>query len=538
MYFVERTYLMKLSKLITLGMMAGAIAFCSSIQGVSAKTSEDVSVKLSNFLGNKKTISLTIKGKYKAEELKGLVLNGEYLVRLSNNMLYIEGEGIEKKASSSLTLMPMNYDSTHSVEVNGRNYLGEMKLTKENGYIRPINTLPIEDYLKGVVPKEMPNNWHLEALKAQAVAARTYTYKHQNEIMSDTQIHQVYGGYQWSTGSTRAVNETKGEILTYKNEPINAYYSSSNGGHTEKSDGAWGGTSYPYLKAKVDAFDPQTSFTYPISETSLISLTRGNTGGVIVRSIDRIDVKSRTEGQYAKTIRFYVNSNTHSFEMSANTLRSRLNGMKFKSTNIHSISKTGSVFTFVGKGFGHGVGMSQYGAKTMGEKGYDYKEILGYYYEGTALRALNGISDSIPNVIVGGDETEEPKQEADEKPTKDSFTFEFKSSDEPYIEPVIAEKPLVTKYSLTVKGDMLRVKFKVDQDAHISLTLTGPNDSKVKLLEGEKTKGTMVVFYNEPVIEGTYTVGLELKNADKVKNTYTFKEKVGKDEQKNYYVIQ
>lgn len=105
----------------------------------------------------------------------------------------------------------------------------------EGGYLRPVNSIGMEDYLKGVVPAEMPALWHTEALKARTVTARTYAMGYLNKIIDDTQNYQVYGGYTWHTRTTDAVNATEGKVVTYGGKPIGsgALFSSSNGGKTE-----------------------------------------------------------------------------------------------------------------------------------------------------------------------------------------------------------------------------------------------------------------------------------------------------------------
>lgn len=376
--------MIKLKHIFAFTLSASLLLPSAPVHPIYAQENDHVSVKLSNYLGNRTSINLGIQGTYYVKEADGLALSSSYTLSKEGNGIRLSGNGQNKLLPSTFTIVPHNYGKEHLVKINGRSYMGEMTFTLENGYIRPINTLAMEHYLKGVVPKEMPSSWNIEALKAQAVAARTYAERKSGEVITDTQTHQVYGGFEWVSSTTKAVEETEGEVLTYGGKLIETLYTSSNGGNIESNRGAWGGTLLPYLKAKVDPFDPQKTFTYKVSQNSLVTILNG-TNGIKVSSVESVKINSYTDGKYANTLLFSVNGNGKTIEMKASTLRSRLGGMNIRSTYLTSIQKAGNDFIFNGKGFGHGVGMSQYGAKAMGEKGYSYKEILAFYYDGTTL---------------------------------------------------------------------------------------------------------------------------------------------------------
>ncbi|WP_374720732.1 cell wall-binding repeat-containing protein, partial [Peribacillus tepidiphilus] len=163
-----------------------------------------------------------------------------YSVKAVNNSLVLyQGNTVVKSFdSNNFRLVPANYSSSNQILINNKPYLGTMDFTIENGYVRPINRdIPFEDYLKGVVPREMPASWEIEALKAQAVAARTYSVDDIGKTVVDTQSYQVYGGYQWDDRTNQAVNATKGKVLKFKNskgnlELVQTFFSSSNGGYT------------------------------------------------------------------------------------------------------------------------------------------------------------------------------------------------------------------------------------------------------------------------------------------------------------------
>ncbi|MDQ7861576.1 SpoIID/LytB domain-containing protein [Peribacillus frigoritolerans] len=145
---------------------------------------------------------------------------------------------LRKKGSyASFKVIPVKPDS--SLSINGRPYQGSFSFTAEDGYIRPINTVYMEDYLKGVVPLEMPALWHAEALKAQAIAARTYALRHQSTIIDDTVSYQVYGGAAGHYRTNSAIEQTKGMVIKHDGEIIEAFFSSSNGGMTESNSNVW-----------------------------------------------------------------------------------------------------------------------------------------------------------------------------------------------------------------------------------------------------------------------------------------------------------
>ncbi|MCP3740134.1 SpoIID/LytB domain-containing protein [Rossellomorea sp. BNER] len=243
-------------------------------EGNAAET-KTVEVKLRNYLGNKTSINLDIVGEYSISGNNTKLAGGKnYSVKVQNDKLSLyEGSKLVESFGSSFTITPKVYGTNHYAVINGRNYLGTFEFTIESSkYVRPINKLPLEDYLKGVVPYEMPASWNVEALKAQTVAARTYALGKINSIIDDTISYQVYGGYIWNSSlyanSNNAVEETAGEILRYNGNLISAVYSSSNGGHTESAENYWG-YDHPYLQGKPDTYDPKRPWDFSIYKKQL-----------------------------------------------------------------------------------------------------------------------------------------------------------------------------------------------------------------------------------------------------------------------------
>jgi stage II sporulation protein D len=149
--------------------------------------------------------------------------------------------------------------STAPLALNGSRYRGNLVVRRSSGTLRVVNALRVEDYLRGVVPWEMPSRWRQAALCAQAVAARTYALATSNpgatfDLYADTR-DQMYGGLRAEKPSTnRAVAETSGRVLTWNGAPALTYYSSTSGGRTESASDAWGG-SLPYLRSVADPYD-------------------------------------------------------------------------------------------------------------------------------------------------------------------------------------------------------------------------------------------------------------------------------------------
>ncbi|WML41228.1 SpoIID/LytB domain-containing protein [Neobacillus sp. OS1-2] len=242
----------------------------------AASSTEQVSVKLKNYVGNQTQISLAINGSYLLNNSAPLTAGKNYTVKVENSTtlaLYENGVKIGTYQNSFL-ITPVQYGVSNYANINGRNYLGNMQFTIEAGaYVRPVNTLLLEDYLKGVVPGEMPASWSIEALKAQAVAARTYVKSKSGAVIDDTVSYQAYAGYIWGSSlynnSSLAVDQTAGKVLRYNGNLISAVYSSSNGGFIESNANYWGSAQVPYLAAKRDPYDPKIPWNIALDKQQI-----------------------------------------------------------------------------------------------------------------------------------------------------------------------------------------------------------------------------------------------------------------------------
>jgi stage II sporulation protein D len=255
-----------------------------------------------------------------------------------------------------------------------------------------IKVMPLRQYLYGVVGKEIESNYPIEALKAQAVCARTNALYYINIArekglpydVKNSVFNQVYNKDDGDNINViNAVNSTHGEILTYNNKIVEAFFCASSGGCTDSAENVWGpGDSYaiavldpyskhgPYKKWTKIFSSSQISNILGVSSVKDIKVLKRDISG----RIEIIEIK--TDSGITKTMSGnnfrldFIYNNPGGIFIDSDTLPSTM----FK------VKKSGNNFIFSGKGYGHGVGMSQYGTKVMAEKGFDYKQILHYYF--------------------------------------------------------------------------------------------------------------------------------------------------------------
>lgn len=227
-----------------------------------------------------------------------------YEIKAKRNHLEIRTEDSEKTRIEKDRITIRTLDSNSYICVKQKWYKGTIHIINNNGNMTVINDVGIEDYVRGVTPAEMPSSWNMEALKAQAIAVRSYAIanlgKHASQgfDLLDSTMDQVYNGVLAETSATnKAVDETKGLVLTYNNKIISTMYSASAGGQTKSALQAWG-NDIPYLQS-VKSFDDETGIR------------------------------------------------------------------------------------------GHGVGMTQYGAKNLADMGYNAYQILAYFYTGAHFARIN-----------------------------------------------------------------------------------------------------------------------------------------------------
>ena len=282
-----------------------------------------------------------------------------------------------------------------------KNY-GTIKLLhKKTGEVEEVE---LDSYLCHVVSAEMPADFELEALKAQAVVARTYTLykvknkKHENaDICDDSTCCQAWITKEdrlarWEESKRESnwqkieqcVNETKGKIVTYQNEPINAFFHSNSGGTTELPVNVWGGSDLPYLQVVETAGEEgytQYASEVELSNEEVLQKLKEKYSDIQIDFTNEEEVKilEYTDSKRVKTIKF------GNHELSGVEAR---NIFALRSTNFEIIKEDGKM-RFTVKGYGHGVGMSQTGADTMAKQGSSYEDIIHHFYTGVEIKEIN-----------------------------------------------------------------------------------------------------------------------------------------------------
>lgn len=269
--------------------------------------------------------------------------------------------------------------------LNGRHYTGDFEIKKDDNGLQFINSIPFEKYVEGVVASETGREWEIEALKAQAVISRTYAVFHKLANMekefhlTSGVLNQVYKDENTDPLVTLAVNETGGEILTYNGSPIESFFHSVCYGMTEVPEEVWG-TSLPYLKPVECNGNATTPY-----ENWQVSLTFEDMEQAIdIKEIKDISIYAYTSTGRAKTLSITAGDDMTVTEIKATELRRLIGYKKLPSTQF-SLSRNGDEIIFEGKGWGHGVGLSQWGALEMAKEGKGYRDILAHYYPGTVL---------------------------------------------------------------------------------------------------------------------------------------------------------
>ena len=296
--------------------------------------------------------------------------------------------------------------ATDKASLNKACYNGEFIVTANGNKLNAINVIDIEDYLRGVVPYEIGklDESKFEALKAQAVAARTYAYKHFGsrvaqgfDVYADTR-DQVYKGLHSATELTdKAVRETEGVVMTYNGEFITAYYHSTCGGETE-GVATWGRPDHPYLKNKPDLRPDgtpwcresnYTEWTREFTEDELRDLFQINAKEAKANVPSFSSIKSMHIQDTLKSGRIHtlvIETNNGSFTAKADKIRWLFKrGGTILPSSFFRIHKNGNEWILKGKGFGHGVGLCQMGARARAQAGQSYIQILTHYYPGITL---------------------------------------------------------------------------------------------------------------------------------------------------------
>jgi len=354
-----------------------ALIACLSISGVA---SAQVKVRVM-VMDDLPGITLSIPDDYEVKDRTGADMVG---TGAGAHKIVLDGstEGVRVVAEDSV------------VNVNKFALSGIIEIRKNGkGLYRIINELGIEDYTRAVAGEEMPSSWPEEALKAQAVIARTYALYKKTAATADgydlcaTVDSQVFtGDAKAKEGPTAAARATEGEVLSMGGRPIEALYHSSCGGSTEDASDVWD-RRYPYLVSRECQCwkeSPYKSWNRKISLDAVGKAMRK--AGYEVSGVTGVKVSKRSGTGRARLVS--VEADSGSITLKGNEFRRVVGYSALPSTDFYAI-RSGGVIEFSGKGSGHGVGLCQWGAKVMADEGKTYREILEYYYPGTQIGLIS-----------------------------------------------------------------------------------------------------------------------------------------------------
>ncbi|TRZ37271.1 SpoIID/LytB domain-containing protein [Niallia circulans] len=562
-------------------MLIFAVILSALPQTLKADSLPMIEVRLVNYLGNTSSITVVFNGDYTLTNGIKVSKGTEAIMSIINSTLKLATKSgqvlMEKETSISAT--PVQTDG--NLAINDRGYYGSFQFVMEkdtksnNIYIRPINKVDVETYLRGVVPQEMPALWSMEALKAQTVAARTYALKHKNDAnMVDTIAKQVYGGIVGiHPRSDTAIQQTSGMVLKYNNSLIDAVFSASNGGKTEVNSNVWGGTALPYFVVAEDAFDfnPATKDKFPwaiqLKQQQLpesLDLNDANSWWVTQKEADadnqvlknmktwlknegyindvntvkimkisklELNVSSLSSGGRVSkgnvNIDYLVKTNEKAIEKKTlvlnDTAASRIRamvGIDKMPSYLVDVSKveTGSIY-IQGRGNGHGVGLSQYGARNRADAGQSYQQILQFYFPASTLvKEYSGVANSLQENTTVKKDTEVPVTPSQDKNNTEAPVKIAVPAKKDTAAPVIS----TFKASSDYKKNISKLSMKINKSGKMTIAIKDSKGKIISTLAKNKTvkSGTLIFDWNiSKVGNGTYTAEMTAENADGFKKT-------------------
>ena len=302
-------------------------------------------------------------------------------------------------------------NKAEGISVEGENrYRGRIEIgTYGKSGVTPVNVINLEDYIRGSVPMEMNHTWHISALKAQAVCARSFGaavsgFGSDSDIkkgykLTNTISHQSYGGMNVERKETdRAVKDTENEFVTYKNRVVKTTYFSTSGGYTEDSENVWGGRKN-WLRAVPDPYENKPEkkpWKISFTKYRLSNMLRGYevAKGKRLGEIEEIKIIKRSKSGRALAVQVVGSLGNiilkkqeirKAFNLFSTKIKIYTSSDFVKSLSNESGEKLKGDFIFSGSGYGHGVGLSQSGARGMAEAGYGYKKIIMHYFTGVEV---------------------------------------------------------------------------------------------------------------------------------------------------------
>jgi len=359
---------------------------------VSASWQPEISVGLSQGISEIQLSATNGKlSVYENPEQKPILVvpqGGTLDVRMVREQLVVNGREIK---GERLVIQP---EPSGFIQVNHTPYRGYIAILKRTG-LTVVNYVLVEDYLYGVVPKEMPPSWNAEALRAQSVAARTFALKNRKSHSAEgfdlcsTSHCQVYEGMPAETRTTtEAVDSTRGEVLFYKGAIMDALFHADSGGMTESSEYVWG-SSVPYLRAVTEVQMQTQPWNRTVSMSEFAQKLEKN--GRAIGTVKEVRLSPLTVGKGSSDRS--PSGRVRSAEFVGTKGRITLSGNGLRSifslpSTLFSIRIGKTDINFSGYGSGHGLGLSQWGAQALADKGKSYKDILFHYYTDVTLEKL------------------------------------------------------------------------------------------------------------------------------------------------------
>lgn len=324
---------------------------------------------------------------------RSVTQQGPFTIRTNGDLLEIDGHQVQAqeihiRGKAATMTMALTGSATGEWVIGG-----SIHIALENSRLQVVNRVDVEEYVRGVVASEISSSWHPEALKAQAVAARTYVlYKKMLNSGNDFDVvasvqDQVYTGHQQVTESIReAIAQTRGEVITFERRPIFAAYSSTAAGPTEDANNVWS-LDLPYLKGVDCPFDvasPRYTWQASVPFDTVEQRLKGE--GYSVGTLATLTPYSFTHAGRVNEIRILHSKGE--LIVRGQDFRRVVGYRTILSTQFH-VDSIGRDVKLSGKGAGHAVGLCQWGTKEMAELGYRHSAILQYYYPGTILRQVD-----------------------------------------------------------------------------------------------------------------------------------------------------
>ncbi|GHU67166.1 hypothetical protein FACS1894184_06520 [Clostridia bacterium] len=394
--------------IMTILLTASGTAFADAIPLINRSAAENgmVRVRLDS-MGKPGTYNLTTTGAYNAGGVS-IPAGSNVAVRANGGSFTLSVGGTSRDMGSAFWMARSSNGAGVKISqasAPGNVYPGDLRFYYSGGSAYLVCRAYIEDYLLGVVGYEMSDSFPLDALKAQAITARTYAMKRLSSNadydVKDTTSDQVYKGTSSGANVKSAVQTTAGMALMYNNTYCSVYYSSSNGGQTESNKNAWGGTALPYYRLQDDPYDlanPKSTVRkatiysdFSQNTSAFQSLIVNKVGGVTrIDAVETVAPKFDSPSKLYTQLRLSLTKADGSstsitldlFGGTASALGISLSNLKNELFTVETVS---GGFKLMARRFGHGVGFSQYGAQQMASMGYDYLSIMGFYFPGATL---------------------------------------------------------------------------------------------------------------------------------------------------------